>query len=257
MIMIPDVLYKYMPMKRFQTLASGKLWFSKLKRFNDPFDMDPQLEGDKNNDFFEKVLEETHGQPPNSKCINGVWQSYQPTKEDLLVFGHRCVQEIFDSFKVFACFSEVKDSLLMWAHYAGSHSGVVVGFSAERLQSLSKYGLIKIAYKKRRPILVLKKNTNVSAFKVKGYDWAYEKEWRLQLETADCQQDITGFVVSIPKSAIAEVYVGCRATEDSITKVIEFSKKNSIKASKMVASRVGFKLLELELDVAARTGSSE
>jgi hypothetical protein len=98
-----------------------------------------------------------------------------------------------------ACFSEVGDSLLMWAHYAGDHTGICIRFALdfEKFEKENSVGPLKVEYVEDRPIITTldllsfaSKNardagagqgtvdTMQMMYLRKGLDWSYEREWR-------------------------------------------------------------------------------
>ena len=81
--------------------------------------------------------------------------------------------------------TESPDSLLMWAHYAANHSGVVVGFDETHdffqgqdiVAGLPR--LNRVEYSQKRPVLSPSTRDTPKVFLRKSTEWAYEKEWRL------------------------------------------------------------------------------
>jgi hypothetical protein len=77
-------------------------------------------------------------------------------------------------------YSEKKNNLLMWAHYADMHRGICLEFSMDH--DKWKGGVHKVGYSKKLPILDFSNGFwNNAAMKIlltKSIDWKYEKEWR-------------------------------------------------------------------------------
>lgn len=108
---VPDVIYKYyslssdesLNMKKFQTLSDGKIYMSDIKDFNDPFDgkgffYDPSLLSD-----IERLKEH----------------------------GGRFIDD-FTSYIKGTCFtSNGVQSMPMWAHYSGNHTGFCVAYDSK------------------------------------------------------------------------------------------------------------------------------
>lgn len=78
-------------------------------------------------------------------------------------------------------FTEEKDNLLMWAHYAEEHRGMVIEFDTEHsfFCSESNYKLLPVMYRKSR--LNKLGNFLMEPYFHKSNEWAYEKEHRLLL----------------------------------------------------------------------------
>lgn len=101
------------------------------------------------------------------------------TKEALSQYDGTEFQTDFSS--AFGCcsFSETNDNLLMWAHYAKHHHGLVICFRAKSLLH-DQIKLTKVHYSKRR---VYQKQptddkTLARLLSTKSKDWSYEREWR-------------------------------------------------------------------------------
>jgi hypothetical protein len=81
------------------------------------------------------------------------------------------------------CFSEAKNDLLQWAHYADRHKGMCLGFDVSG--GMGKFGRVK--YKTHR-ILFPEKLDEPFSWKLlstKSKVWAYEKERRVFVELKD------------------------------------------------------------------------
>ena len=90
-----------------------------------------------------------------------------------------------------ACFSEVNDSILMWAYYADGHKGVCLEYTPAELdlniperETIFK-GLSKVYYSDtqyNKMEYIHSENDVNSVFFNKALCWAHEQEWRLVLE---------------------------------------------------------------------------
>ena len=121
----PTILYKYVTSAGVRLLTSLSLRFSPPGAVNDPFESRlpvlTQVEGTK-----------------NKLSINPVDQTIGPTMDQ--TYG-------------ISCFSEQPANLLLWAHYADAHAGLVVGFDTTHPE-FSKLGRIfPIEYRATRPTL--------------------------------------------------------------------------------------------------------
>ena len=90
-----------------------------------------------------------------------------------------------------ACFSEVNDSILMWAYYADGHKGVCLEYTPIELDlNIPEYetifkGLRKVYYSEtqyNKTEYIHSENDVNSMFFNKALCWAHEQEWRLVLE---------------------------------------------------------------------------
>jgi hypothetical protein len=130
-----------------------------------------------------------------------------------------------------ACFSETKDDLLMWTHYAGNHSGVCIAYSTKRLlDGLSEnVSLVRLGYGDAPPLVSANEALNAerAARKIlsqKKLNWAYEREWR-----------VLGPVGQVPINgqAVAEIYFGSRVSLANRQKFLSKLQRTNIKALTM------------------------
>lgn len=209
----PSVLYKYYPAhdeKRLgflkTLLVDNQLYVGTAPGFNDPFDCRIDLRWDLSEEDSRRVLEWMHEQRGYSKAERQVrmeratrtgWHRNADNQRSIV----DAMQKRFDSTGV-TCFSEVRDSPLMWAHYAASHVGVCVGFDAQVLIAL---GARPVQYVNERvylpppPLSSLEQQVTNSILRKADY-WSYEREWRLLTNTP--------LLKRIPSSYIREVVLG-------------------------------------------------
>jgi len=131
-----------------------------------------------------------------------------------------------------ACFSETRDDLLMWTHYAGNHSGICVAYSTKRLiDGLSEHvSLVRLGYGDAPPLVSANEALNAerAARKIlsqKKLNWAYEREWR-----------VLGPVGEVPingQQAVAEIYFGSRVSLAHRQKFLSKLQSTNIKAYTM------------------------
>ena len=79
-------------------------------------------------------------------------------------------------------FSQSRDNILMWSHYASSHGGVCLRFRPTRADEGFYHGS-PVAYSVDRPVINVMKSTMLEwaekALFTKADYWDYEKEWRI------------------------------------------------------------------------------
>lgn len=90
-------------------------------------------------------------------------------------------QEIMvaDNYRI-SCFSEVNDSLLMWAYYANKYEGVCVQFDVTGYDLLYQ-GLRRVAYTD----LYYGNYGEIGNYFRKSSQWQHEKEWRIVCQTTE------------------------------------------------------------------------
>lgn len=134
-----------------------------------------------------------------------------------------------------ACFTETKENILMWAHYAANYSGICVSYSTRELISglSDNVKVVKVAYGDRPPSIYLRHVKDVGGAAVgilsqKKENWAYEREWRLLGDV--------GRVSLGPRHAVKAVYFGSRVKRDHYDRLLQEIQGMGIKAFRMNVS---------------------
>jgi hypothetical protein len=200
------ILYKYVPPERIDILESGLVAFSAPAAFNDPFEA--KL-------IFPPMAPET------PKLEGGL--AYAHYMRDTIL---RLTLEHAPNVIGVLSLSEKRDNLLMWAHYAAQHTGFVIGFDSENPALVAQQKRIgrphdpeKIAYSSERPARGQMVDITLhDLYFLKSEEWEYEAEWRYTrlLRNATKTLEMDGKKVSLfefPKEAVAEVILGCRASD--------------------------------------------
>jgi hypothetical protein len=106
-----------------------------------------------------------------------------------------------------ACFSEVVDNILMWAHYADGHRGFCLEFDTKNMHFSKAF---PVTYSDFLPTMHLTKvliqedddNNLMDMITTKSSLWSYEKEWRLFHKEGDTKY-------GIGVETLTGVYFGC------------------------------------------------
>lgn len=180
---LPQKLYKYQPCEddRISAIINNKLWFSVPKEMNDPFDSRGVCWDSKS---IEKLLK---AEIPNKNIKK--FNSTNDIVENLLNSQR-------DNIKI-TCFSERLDSMPMWAHYAGNHTGFCVEYNFTKLgweHDFTKY-LFPVWYESNKYDITNLLSRTFEMINNKYFDrriyliyflmhikhksWMYEDEWRL------------------------------------------------------------------------------
>ena len=179
------LLYKYVPiqtdehMDRLRRLLQGWIYFSSPTGFNDPFELRPVVS------------------PPSTRTVTAVLAGIRATEAGVSKTAQKKIiekvqskirqeaptavaREWVASLGVLCLTTEPKD-LLMWAHYASSHSGICLGFDA----SYPPFSDAKqVRYLSDRPSLPaldpeeLDDTVAETVLLRKSPHWKYEQEWR-------------------------------------------------------------------------------
>lgn len=275
---VPEVLYKYLPPDRIDVLESGKIRFTQPTVFNDPFESSPVFRDFASREQMEKAskadAKET-GMPEEERgrIIESMFSS--PRRETYFPLLTQVIIAALSRGVGILSLSESADNLLMWAHYAQSHEGMVIGFrtaspflTRQDSHQNAMHDLRPVEYCQTRPILEeLTFMSTVHMFFTKGDVWSYEKEWRMY--TAMPEEDTAGLLAAMikfiaqnhelpmlpqcpvrlfdfPPDAVASIILGSRAnaeTEQSVRDVI--SKKYP--TAELLRARTSASRFELEV----------
>ena len=163
---IPKKLFKYGSFQSEywkQTIYKAEIFLSPAKVFNDPFDCRANFNYEKAiavGKFRDELIKQ-YGKSWTEKVIEGM-------REDVFVF----------------CFSEVWNSLLMWAHYANNYNGYCIEYDMGQVRDYLIHNLYPVLYEKdyidiTNNLINTNQNTGLICNLAKAEEWSYEKEWRI------------------------------------------------------------------------------
>lgn len=127
-----------------------------------------------------------------------------------------------------SCFSEVNNSLLMWAYYAMNYSGICIRFNAPKDKILSQH-CRKVQYTNHYII----ENSFDNYFR-KSIQWAHEQEWRIVCDTKEEYLSV---------ETIDAIYLGIRMNEVTKEELIEFGREHNLEVYKMAVSDTKYEIL--------------
>jgi hypothetical protein len=144
------------------------------------------------------------------------------------------------------CFTEKKDNLLMWSHYANSHKGFVLEFYSEheffdrrKKETQIAEHLKKVRYTVKRPEFVFYEedlsqpqqvdNWINNFIWVKSKHWEYEQEWRVlnTLNNSHKKIEKSGAPIhlfELPPEAIKNIFLGCKMSKENFSKFTDLLK---------------------------------
>lgn len=185
-------------------LVNRELFFSDPQNFNDPFDcalgvdFGKEATDDEWTEYFEHVLEidepESTPEDRRGKAIANVKRDRHRDSSFLSETESGIAQQVtgIGRQQGVLCLTSDPKNILMWAHYANDHKGLVLGFDTQRLLDMKtgEFRGSKIDYKPEFPRLSdyleavrkMKQGRDEAMFDLfycrKHRDWEYEKEWR-------------------------------------------------------------------------------
>jgi len=249
-------LYKYLHPDRIAVLRDGMIRFSSPKVLNDPFELKPHVSAIATKQYLDaeidrslpKVLIEEYSKLPLEfrkrmslqQFLAFAATQFPAVKSKIEGFANtassitqRLMEQKFEEMIGVLCLTESRANLLMWAHYADSHQGLVVEFDSNDPYFNQQKGpddefrhLRKVTYSDSRPSLILSEADGFSPFLTKGLDWSYEAEWRMMLPLFEANQVIgegptAVHLFAYPRTAIRSVIFGCRMAEATKRDVID------------------------------------
>jgi hypothetical protein len=177
--------------------------------YNDPFEFWPWFSKPR----YKDVLRHNKGKEKWGKEVKALSRQFVDTfsDEDLEVLVCEHKRLLSKNIRV-ACFSEINDCLLMWAHYANEHAGVCFGFDTNKWQGAE---FRRVTYSRRRLEWSFRdsvdpKRQPVNARRVsltKSIHWKYEREFRLIVHNSGLPFPPH---LTFPPEFIHSVYFGLR-----------------------------------------------
>lgn len=228
------ILYKYYPCNEytFRALSEMGLWCSPTSNMNDPFDclgdLEAQLDDLHKDDIIRQFRDTLTKIRPDYKYFE--W----PHLVNLISSTRKKIIE----GSIFCSLTENQYSNVMWAHYANSHKGIVIGLELPDKAGEGGGALQKIHYTDTPPIFDPKHYLNmlksheltqtaeitseqyesilniVKSISVKTLDWNYEDEWRYWA-LSDPEPKYRNY----EKEQLKSVYFGLRCPQETKTLV--------------------------------------
>ncbi len=240
-----DILYKFRDWNdkyHKRILTESELFFSSADSFNDPFD--GRLSLDYSNytekDWYKGYkfqLQRDNPHTNNSKIEKMVqeWMGKKLYKNPHHFKRHK--EFVYNRNKKkfgIISLSGTNSEILLWSHYAASHTGFCVGFNKEklndyRISALNKfdflYDCFKVEYSKEYPTLDAKKldddqNYVLKPLIIKSDKWVYEKEFRLILING------TNKAMTLGKDIFENIVLGAKISQTHRTEIIEIAQNN-------------------------------
>ena len=110
------------------------------------------------------------------------------------------------------CLTTANDNILMWSHYAGSHTGICLGYTPSP-DAMDFACAFKVRYESVRPQFNMMNSmieqSVFDALVTKSTDWSYEKEWRL------IDHRILERKRTYPPATLVEIIFGCRVSSEN------------------------------------------
>jgi hypothetical protein len=240
-------VFRYLPPERVDTLENETAVFTPPKRFNDPFEMSPVIAPVTSKRHLMKGVKEAEVQEGDCEELASLPRKKQRAVqreireqvianwlENASAYASQMQQDLPDELSAVRgvlCFSSLKSSLLMWAHYANSHRGFVVEYDAEHPEFQKLGELEPVRYIPQRPVYDETKDSDFKIYLIKSPDWAYEKEFRIFRLLRECEKRIINgidlYFVRLPRSCVQAVYLGSRIAPTICRRISDLSSSST------------------------------
>ena len=192
---LPSRLYRYRSVdgpgqaRTQRIIETGLHYFASPNSFNDPFDCRPNftLDGDENsvrNYLYNMWARQAPHMSERERKQEVDAILLDPNRDPRIPENNNIFAGAYDSLVTsqigVLCLSEVKDSILMWSHYADCHRGVCLVYDTSNEFFVNAQ---PVRYQRERPRVNPVTQTNDqmldNSIFTKSDAWAYEKEWRI------------------------------------------------------------------------------
>lgn len=226
---IPHSLYKYGSFENCyweNVIYKAQIYLSSAKNFNDPFDCRANFEYKRaiSKGEFRKRLISRFGEREVENLSNDIVQKYiiEGMREDVFVF----------------CFSEVWNSILMWAHYGHNYNGYCIEYDMKKVRDFTIYNLYPVLYESEYiditdSLISCNDNTGLICNVAKAEEWSYEKEWRI----VEYRKNPFYF-----RKALKAVYLGKNCSPKIRENIIHWAQGNGKEVYIVEASRTKYEL---------------
>ena len=216
-------VFKYVTMQGVKaTLENQTIQFTHPKDLNDPFDCLPA----------QPCVEEAQGEVERLK--GGIAQQ-EAINRNLKGRAPDHYLKLREELKIaLSSFSDTKENLLMWSHYAESFRGCCLEFDSRKL--LSSLGLMQFynvtynIYRPPLPVVGGKQKDQDEALQVllrKNSCWVYENEKRLFIKTTVDEKTFSDngrWYRHFSKDSLVSVSIGMNASESDAVKITSLCK---------------------------------
>lgn len=251
----PRILYKYRDWKddfHKKILLENELYLSSVDKFNDPFDSTFPFQHNKKElteqNVIKKFVEINSKNYPNVPVIEFIKEAKERfakgefTSDDFWRRNHEQTKKQINEMYGICCLTTKNDNLLMWAHYANSHTGICIGFNTELLYKSENPMILKVTYSDTFPKIPLFENGSgmLSLTTTKSKHWKYEDEYRLS------KHHSPKTTIKLKPDTITEIIFGCNIDNQSREEIISIVKEKSLKI-KLYDCRVDDKEFKLNI----------
>jgi hypothetical protein len=135
---------------------------------------------------FLEFLSNLHDQLPEKERLQISFLISKIKGMRIGIYDDKIINAFFERLYI-TCFTEIKDDILMWSHYAGANTGFCVEYDLENYWQIARdqnVSIVPVVYKNE--LFSYQKYNNcinpIPQIIMKNFCWKYEKEWRMVIE---------------------------------------------------------------------------
>jgi hypothetical protein len=234
--------------KKMNILTNNEFHFSFPYEFNDPFDsrIFIQYKGTRKEwkEFAKSIPNAEDGEILLEELANIKYKQSEIDK----IFRYVSSNQYYNY--TVCCFSELRNNILMWSHYANKHKGICLGFKG--IEQAGEYyfdmeegidtsettraKLNTVKYQKGKPNIINPvkniNHTDESFYLTKSKSWQYENEYRILIKFNDFrnpQNHSEKRTFKFKKEILSEVIFGINTDGSDMRKIYDLVNKYYIK----------------------------
>jgi hypothetical protein len=281
----PKILYKYRSVcTALPIITTQRVKIAAPIKFNDPFEMaaiisspiDPEVYRSfiLHPDSIHRMYQNEQPKIPLYKYIEIITRNVdrlrEMTGDQFKTIIETELNEARNRMFTF-CLSEPNADILMWAHYADEHKGIVVGFTTEgwgtnegwaATGNMGSNGFIRIKYQDERAQLSMdhiadiadsgkRKTAFEDAYTVKSKHWEYEGEYRcfFNRDHPNIIPDSRGelHLLRIQPEQISEIIFGVRCSPEDRKRAREEAQKAGLTHVRFREASLNPKLFKIDI----------
>lgn len=247
----PARIYRYQPSSSYaiRNLSETKLWFSDPSTFNDPFDcatstlehcIQAAIDAVDAPTALQLFISTSRHRP---ELLTEMASKSEAELQRIArgAFRH-AIKLASERERGICCFSEKKDDLLMWGHYAESHRGFCLEFDTTFDPFNSEDKFHPVRYQESLPSWDLNRLAEgdfeqlIYHFCTKAICWSYEHEWRTMHKKRNTAYEYE-------QQALTAVYFGARASVELKQSILAMPSLAGTKFFEMQMSSSSFHLI--------------
>ncbi len=250
------ILYRFerADLFRVDTLKQGKIWLSRPKQFNDPFDCTLKIRAPEDTAAvdIQQLKLAVRQLYPTYASQSSRWLFDEAILSDIRAWINsdndhavpdfiRKIEERVQRFGV-ECFTEILDNPLMWGYYTSAHRGFCIAYecdSARIAAANPEFSLDPIVYHSRLPefevseVLLCPAQVQRRLYSTKAIHWAHEREYRLihfNFQPGECD----GQQVDLPEGMrIKAIYLGLKTADYMVQQLVGAARELGVNIFKM------------------------